>query len=298
MFYNIISKSFGYQLSLNFNLFPEICENINSYLNINKNEYCIDILLNKNINKLQYYKKNCKPFIVSIPYEIIDHDYHLLSKTLNTFLFLFKRDIITALHNNKKLPYITINQNNNEWLIFNNLIKHKTISINTILYKNKINYNIYYIFIQINWRTTKLIYYILYKNAWEYVLNYYQLYNNLNEVVNIEYTTKIKNKNIIKGKKKNKKKQILNFLKLFLDNFYIKLTENFIMPDTTHNFFDISGINKTHLYLNLYIKMLNNNSDLSILDNMHELHTHNEILISVINNNIKKFFIDKLHYIL
>ena len=294
MLYSIVSKSFAVQFCLNFHLCHEMFEYISSYLSITNNQYCIDILLNKKNTKLTYHKENIIPFLFSIPYHIIDYDYNFLIKTLNTFLFLFKRDIISILQTNYKKPYIIINDNN-QWIITSNLIQNNTILINTVLYKHKYNNDACYVLIQLNWKTTKLIYHILYKKVWEYVINYYQLFNNLNERVNIEYTSKIKNNNFIKGKKKDKKKQILNFLKLFINNFYIKLANKYGTYDNTHNFFDISGINKTHLHLNLYIKLFNNT--LSTIINNND-NNDNDIITLNFNNNIKNIIIDNLYYII
>jgi len=302
---NVIAKNFKEQLCNNLNICHEIYDNIFIFLNINTNEYIIDLLLNKNKNynnknNLLFYKETRTPFAFSIPYVIIDYNYNFLIKTLNTFIYLFKRDILIALHYNSQFPFITINNNNKNFIIINNLIKNNKISIDTHIYKQELTNDEYCFFFNIKWKTTKLTYKLLYQNIYKYFINHVFLYNSNNELIDIQYTTKKKikyneyatHKSSACSHKTNKKYEILTFLNVFLNNFFIKLKHKYLLIDTKENYYEIFGINKTNVNLILHIKLLNKNNLLLTAN------AYNNNIISIINTYIKEIFIDHLFYII
>jgi hypothetical protein len=304
--YNFISKNYKIQFCHKFNIHYELFDIIFSFLNYKKEDVLIDIILNNNNyiltkkdkNKIYFFRKTTNPFAFSIPYSLIPHNYIYLKYIINTFFILFKKDIYNTLYINKQFPFITINNVNPNWLILNNYIKNNKIIVETNIYKNKINNQFQFLF-KINWKTTKLIHNILFQflniDKSRFIINHLFVLNNINELIDIEYTTKIKYKHINKYEKRIKKYEILTFLNLFLNNFYSKLKYKYVFSDINENYYEIYGVNKTNINFILNIKIINNNKH---LDNINHEKLNNDEIINVINNYLINIFIDNLYYIL
>jgi hypothetical protein len=221
MYQQIIAKNFKEQFCYNSNINDDIFHTVFEFLHNSKDEILIDIVLeNKKLTYLKEIKKTW-PLINNI----ITYDYMFFKLIIHTFITLFKKDILNALLHNTHI---------NNRIITKNII----IDIKFTTHNNK-----YFITLNIHWKTAKLIYKILYLNN-KYTntntnisINHIYLYNNLNELIKIEYYTKKKNNN------SSKKNIILNILLLFINNYYSKLKNKYTPFDNNENFYEINNIN-------------------------------------------------------
>jgi hypothetical protein len=247
MYLKIITKHFKEQFCYNFCLNEDVFDVIFSYLYDSKTKCLLDIILENN-NKYKKKKdfKHFKDINSSFTYSVLPIEYIFLKNILHTFITLFKNDIFRVLNNS----CMNINNNNTECFIQN-----KTISIDIQLYKNIKHNNQFFIFFKINWKTAKFIYNLLYlksKNTSQYIINHLFLYNNVNELINIQYFTKKK----INNKNTNKKNEIFTFLILFINNFFSKLKYKYLLAnDINENYYEINEKSKTNIDLCFNLKI-------------------------------------------
>ena len=250
MYLKIIAKNFKEKFCYNFCLNDDVLNNILSFFPISNLDCLLDIIevynkKYKNKTELSYFKITNNTLFDYTPL-YIPIDYTFYKYILHTFIKLFTNDILNAL----KKPSITINDKNDKYIILNKHIINNIIMIDINLYKNIRHNNEYYFIFKINWKLSKLIHKILYQNKdTQYSINNILLYNNVNELIKIEYYTKIKNvKNI------NNKNKILTFLVIYINNYFTKLKDKYILLDND-NYYEIMGINKSKLNLALTFKI-------------------------------------------
>lgn len=293
MYFNIIAKNFKEQFCYNYCLNDDVLNNIFSFFSKSNLECILDIFdkynkKNKNKIDFSYFKiinNNHNKLFDYIPLNI-STDYTFYKYILHTFIKLLSSDVLKALKN----PSININNNNHKYTILNNHIINNVIiiDINLYLYKNIRHHNEYFFIFKINWKLSRLIHKILYQNKdkqQQYSINNILLYNNINELIQIEYYSKIKNvKNI------NNKNKILTFLVIYINNYFTKLKYKYTLLDD-NNYYEIIGVNKSKLYLNLTFKIFIPN--LSI----NNFYDNNQI-VHLINLYINEFLIHTLTDIL
>jgi hypothetical protein len=250
MYLKIIAKDFIGQFCYNFCLNDDVLNNVFSFLPAIHTECLLDIMAAynkkyKNKKELSFLKNTNHALFSYVPL-VIPSNYLFYQHILHFFIKLFKNDILNAL----KTPSITINENNTFYINLNNHIENKAIIIDINLHKDIRHNNEYNILFNINWKMSKLIYKILYQNKnKQYIVNNLLLYNSINELIKIQYYTKIKN-----TKNFNKKNEILTFLVIFINNFFTKLKCKYLLTDIKDNYYEINGINKTKLNLILNFK--------------------------------------------
>jgi hypothetical protein len=272
----LICKNFILQLSLNNNICLDNCLIITKFINFNYNNYIIDIFnYINNKNNLPFFRENKNPYAIYIPYTPFNFDEHFFKIIINTFFTYFKKDILSIFNNNHYFPILKKTILNNITTI-NYTLKNNNIFINSdITITNDNNY----LSLHVKWKTTQLIYKILSKKKYDYIINHFYYMNDNNELQNITFTTKKFNK-ISKMNIKILKHQIITIFYIFFDFFFKKLHYKYILVNNNENYYEIFGLNKTSFNFSINIKITNNNlNDNNIIDSInkfiYELFIHN-----------------------